>query len=147
MAALIELARSLRDARPRRRSRLVAFVNEEPPFFWSERWEASSMRRRAARGDDIRIMLSLEMLGYYRDERGTQKYPPMVRWFYPDRGDFVAFVSNLRSRSRAARGGSRAFATQCRFPARAPRQSRPSCRACLERSRLVLARRLSRGVW
>jgi hypothetical protein len=42
-------------------------------------------------------MLSLEMLGYYRDEPGTQRYPPLLRYFYPDRGNFIAFISNLRS--------------------------------------------------
>ena len=29
---------------------------------------------------------------------GSQKYPPIVSAFYPDRGDFVAFVGNLGSR-------------------------------------------------
>jgi hypothetical protein len=42
-------------------------------------------------------MLSLEMLGYYRAEPGSQRYPPFFRLFYPDRGDFLAFVSDFRS--------------------------------------------------
>ena len=60
----------------------------------------SMVYARAARkrGDDIRLMMSLEMLGCYRDEPGSQRYPPLFRYFYPDRGNFVALVSNLRSR-------------------------------------------------
>jgi len=28
----------------------------------------------------------------------SQAYPPLLKWFYPDRGNFIAFVSNFRSR-------------------------------------------------
>ena len=44
-------------------------------------------------------MISLEMLGYY-DHRpaGSQHYPPLFRWFYPDRGDFLGLLQkNFRS--------------------------------------------------
>jgi Zn-dependent M28 family amino/carboxypeptidase len=50
------------------------------------------------RGDDIRLMMSLEMLGSYSDLPGSQRYPPLFRYFYPDRGNFIAFVSNFSSR-------------------------------------------------
>jgi Zn-dependent M28 family amino/carboxypeptidase len=36
VAAVLELARLFRDARPARTARCVAFVNEEPPFYRSE---------------------------------------------------------------------------------------------------------------
>ncbi|NNG02849.1 MAG: M28 family peptidase, partial [Inquilinus sp.] len=42
-------------------------------------------------------------LGYYRSETGSQHYPPLFRLFYPDRGDFLALVSNLRSRPEMLR--------------------------------------------
>ncbi len=116
VAALIELARLLRDARPARTIRLVAFVNEEPPFFYFGNM-GSRVYARAARmrGDDIRIMFSLEMLGCYSDELGSQKYPPLLRYFYPDRGNFIAFVSNLRSRC-ALRAAVDAFKAGTDFP-------------------------------
>jgi hypothetical protein len=43
-------------------------------------------------------MLSLETIGYYDERPGTQEYPlrPLAL-FYPDRGDFIAFVANLSS--------------------------------------------------
>ena len=99
VAALLEISRRFRDIRPERTVRFVAFVNEEPPFFyWRQMGSMVYARAARKRGDDIRLMMSLEMLGCYRDEPGSQRYPPLFRYFYPDRGNFVALVSNLRSR-------------------------------------------------
>jgi Zn-dependent M28 family amino/carboxypeptidase len=116
VAGLIEIARELRSCPLQRTVRLVAFVNEEPPFFrggqmGSEQYAAAAR----ARGDDIRVMLSLEMLGCYRDEPGSQAYPPFLKWCYPERGNFIAFVSNLRSR-RALAEVTAAFRAHCDFP-------------------------------
>ena len=101
VAAMLAIARALSANKyaPARTVRFVAFVNEEPPFFWNEGMGSLVYAKACkARGDAIVGMLSLETLGYYRDEPGTQKYPPVVSWFYPDRGDFVGFVGNLGSR-------------------------------------------------
>jgi len=109
VAGILEIARHLRGAQPDRTVKLVAFVNEEPPFFFfgemGSKVYAEAARRR---GDDIRVMLSLEMLGCYSDLPRSQSYPPFFRWFYPDRGNFIAFVSNLGSR-RALREVVAAF--------------------------------------
>ena len=37
-------------------------------------------------------MISLEMLGFYSDAPGSQKYPPVLDLFYPSHGDFIGFV-------------------------------------------------------
>lgn len=117
VAALIEIARALRGANCARTVRLVAFVNEEPPFFyWGEMGSRVYARAARARGDDIRVMLSLEMLGCYSDAPGSQAYPPLLGSFYPKAGNFVGFVSNLRSR-RALREVVRAFESASDFPA------------------------------
>jgi Zn-dependent M28 family amino/carboxypeptidase len=117
VAALIEIARTLRDMRCERTVKFVAFVNEEPPFFGSGEMGSGVYARAArARGDDIRAMLSLEMLGSYSDAPGSQSYPPLLRFFYPDAGNFIGFVSNLRSR-RALRDVVRAFRSASDFPA------------------------------
>ena len=101
VAALLEIGRLLRTAAPAHCVRCVAFVNEEDPFFFlGDMGSLVYARAARARGDRIRLMLSLEMLGYYRDEPGTQAYPPFLRRFYPDRGNFLGFVSNLRSRAQ-----------------------------------------------
>jgi hypothetical protein len=116
VAALLELARLLGPHVPARTLKLVAFVNEEPPFFYfgrmGSRVYAEAARRR---GENVRLMISLEMLGYYRDEPGSQAYPPLFRHFHPDRGNFIAFVSNFRS-ARAMRRAEAAFRRHSDFP-------------------------------
>jgi len=116
VAALLELTGLLRATAPRCSLRFVAFVNEEPPFFFTGQ-QGSLVYARAARrrGDRIRLMLSLEMLGYYRDAPGSQRYPPLFRWFYPDRGDFIALVANWRTR-RAMHQLAAAFRAVTPFP-------------------------------
>jgi Zn-dependent M28 family amino/carboxypeptidase len=117
VAAILELARLLVEARPERTIKLVAFVNEEPPFFfWGEMGSKVYARAARARGDDIRVMLSLEMLGCYSDDKGSQGYPPLLKYFYPAQGDYIAFVSNIRSR-HALRSVFDAFRASSRFPA------------------------------
>ncbi len=120
VAALLELSRALAQAKSMklaRTVRFVAFVNEESPFF--DRSEMGSMvyaRAARARGDDIRLMVSLEMLGYYSDAPGSQRYPPPFGFFYPDRANFIGFVSNFASR-RELRDWVQAFRAHSDFPA------------------------------
>jgi Zn-dependent M28 family amino/carboxypeptidase len=117
VAAMLELTRLLAASAPARTLRFVAFVNEEPPFFfWKQMGSMHYARAARARGDDIRLMISLETLGCYNDAPGSQRYPPLFRWFYPDRGNFVAFVSNFRSR-RALLRTVDAFRGASDFPA------------------------------
>ena len=116
VAALLEVARSLRDWRPARTWRFVAFVNEEPPFFKSGQMGSRVHAERAtARGEKILAMFSLETIGFYADTPGSQKYPFPFRWFYPDRGDFLAFVANLASRDLVHRTLA-AFRAAAEFP-------------------------------
>ena len=80
--------------------RFVAFANEEVPYFSSPAMGSFAWAKRAReRGERIRAMFSLEMLGYYRDAPGSQRYPFPLGFFYPDRGDFIAFVGDLGARS------------------------------------------------
>ncbi|OGK98427.1 MAG: aminopeptidase [Candidatus Rokubacteria bacterium RIFCSPHIGHO2_12_FULL_73_22] len=117
VAALLEISRRLAPAAPARTLRLVAFVNEEPPFFATRAMGSDVYARAArARGDDIRLMLALESLGCYSDAPGSQRYPPLLGWCYPDRGNFLAFVSNRRSR-RLLRRTVALFGEGCDVPA------------------------------
>ena len=94
VAVLIELAAMKLPVR------FVAFANEEMPYFQGPEMGSWTWARRAReRGDTIRAMFSLEMLGYYRDTPGSQRYPPPLGLFYPDRADFIAFVGDLGARS------------------------------------------------
>ena len=115
-AAVLELARLLREEPLDRTVRLVAFVNEEPPFFLTEHMGSRVYAREAARrGDRIVAMLSLETIGYYSSEPGSQRYPPPLGLAYPDRGDFIGFVGNVASRALVRRSVG-AFRRHARFP-------------------------------
>jgi len=94
VAVLIELAAMKLPVR------FVAFANEEMPYFQGPEMGSWTWARRAReRSDTIHAMFSLEMLGYYRDAPGSQRYPPPLGLFYPDRADFIAFVGDLGARS------------------------------------------------
>ncbi len=109
VAALLEHSRLFTALEPAVTVRFVAFVNEEPPFFMgSEQGSVVYARAARARGDDIRLMVSLETIGYYSEAPGSQRYPPFLDWFFPDTGNFLGFVSNLRSR-RVLRHAAAAF--------------------------------------
>jgi hypothetical protein len=116
VAALLELARRFAEVEPARTVRFVAFANEEPPFFMT-RQQGSIVYARAARqrGDDIRLMASLETMGYFSDAAGSQRYPPLFRHFYPDRGNFLGLVSDFRSRPAMLRLAA-AFRAASEFP-------------------------------
>jgi Zn-dependent M28 family amino/carboxypeptidase len=114
VAALIELAGMLgQEGLP---IRFVAFVNEEMPYFLGpEMGSWNSARRSRERGETVRAMISLEMLGYYRDEPRTQSYPPPLGLLYPDRANFIAFVGDLGARS-LVRKAIGAFRRNAAFP-------------------------------
>ena len=67
------------------------------------------MRERAReRGERIVAMYSLETIGWYSDAPGSQHYPFPFSWFYPDRGNFLAFVAQPRvARARCTRRSRR----------------------------------------
>jgi Zn-dependent M28 family amino/carboxypeptidase len=116
VAALLEIARLLAGADLPRSVRLVAFVNEEPPFFYgTEMGSRIYAERMLQRGEQVRAMLSLETIGYYTDAPASQRYPFPFRYFYPDTGNFVGFVGNLGSR-RLVREAVAAFRDAAAFP-------------------------------
>ena len=116
VAALIEIARGLKDHKPGRTIKLVAFVNEEQPFFfWGDMGSQVYAVAARKRKEDILLMISLEMLGYYRDEPGSQHYPALFENFHPDTANFIAFVSNINS-FFALRRAAKAFRHHSDFP-------------------------------
>lgn len=112
VAALLELARAFATRSPARTVRFVAFANEEPPFFQTDDMGSLHYARRAkARGERVVAMLSIETIGAYSDEPGSQQYPlPLFGALYPDTADFITFVGNVGSRHlvRRAIGAFRA---------------------------------------
>ena len=121
VAALLEISRMFQALEPVLTVRFVAFVNEERPFFWT-RQQGSMVYAEAARrrGDDIRLMASLETIGCYSNEPGSQSYPPLFRFFYSDRGypdcgNFIGIVSDRCSETAMQRLAT-VFRAQSDFP-------------------------------
>lgn len=116
VAGVLELARVFAGTPQARTIRFVFFPNEEPPSFptaaMGSRHYATAARQR---NDQIVAMLSIESIGYYDTEKGSQRYPFPLNLAYPDVGDFIGFVSNLRSRSLLLRAID-VFRTHATFP-------------------------------
>jgi Zn-dependent M28 family amino/carboxypeptidase len=115
-AALFELASRFASRSADRTLRFVAFVNEEPPHFQTT--DMGSLRyagRSRERKERVVAMLSLESIGYFSTAEGSQKYPPPLGFFYPSRGDFIAFVGNPGSRALVRRTVG-TFRDRARFP-------------------------------
>jgi hypothetical protein len=92
-AATLALARTFAGQPQERTVRFVLFVNEEPPYFWSDDMGSLVYARSCKqRGDNIVGMLSLETIGFYSDKPGSQDYPPPLSAAYPNTGNFIGFV-------------------------------------------------------
>ena len=114
VAAVIELSRLLASRELSRTVRFVLFVNEEPPFFQTRDMGSLHYARRCRERDEqIVAMFSLETMGCFSDAEGSQHYPFPFSFFYPSRGNFIAFVGNLSSQGlvRQAVGSFRRHAS------------------------------------
>jgi hypothetical protein len=93
VAGLLELSRLLKAAnRPlTHRIDLVAFTMEEQPFPCSG--SAAHAQQLRQQGVPVKGMISLEMIGYFKDTKGSQTYPlKLLRWLYPDTGNFIGVI-------------------------------------------------------
>lgn len=99
VAGLIELGKSLKGAELKTRVLLVGFTLEEPPHFGTEEMGSWFFARALASSNKkVKAMISLEMIGYYSDEPGSQEYPsPLMRLFYPGEGNFIAVAANFKN--------------------------------------------------
>jgi Zn-dependent M28 family amino/carboxypeptidase len=97
VAAILALADILKSSQPQRNIRFVAFANEESPYFNGEGMGSLNFARACKRANEnVVAMYSLETMGYFSNEEGSQSYPPGVTG-YPSCGNFIAFVANLAS--------------------------------------------------
>ncbi len=97
VAGVIELAHLLGAQMPLMEVELVAFTLEEPPYFQTANMgsavHAASLRREGAK---VRMMFSLEMIGCFSDESGSQSFPiPLMALFYPSKGNFIGVVGRF----------------------------------------------------
>lgn len=116
VAACLYLARRFKLLPQARTLKIVFFVNEEPPAFWTAdmgSWVYAKACR--ARKDNIVAMLSIESIGYYSDAPGSQRLLPPMNRLYPTTGNYIAFVSNYSSRSLNKRA-IKVFRDTTQFP-------------------------------
>lgn len=91
VAVLLELARTFATEPPKYPLRLVAFDLEEYGLLGSADYAAHLRQQQ----QPLRLMISLEMLGYCNSNPGSQRYPAPLERFYPNRADFIALIGNL----------------------------------------------------
>ena len=100
VAGLIELAHLLGRAPKASLNtsvELVAYTLEEPPFFATQHMgsavHAASLKQQRV---PVRLMLSLEMIGYFTDAPNSQRYPvAAMKLTYPSVGNFIAVVGKI----------------------------------------------------
>ena len=94
VAGLLELARLLKAQPLKQRVELVAFTNEEQPFFRTP-YMGSAVHSKSIKdaGKRVVLMLSLECIGYFSDAPGSQSHPArLLNSIYPTVGNFIALV-------------------------------------------------------
>lgn len=97
VAGLLELARLLGNAQLPIRVELVAYTLEEPPFFRSEQMGSAVHAKVLKReGAVVRVMFSLEMIGYFSDAADSQQFPiSALSLFYPTKGNFISVIGEM----------------------------------------------------
>ncbi|UOQ74306.1 M28 family peptidase [Hymenobacter cellulosilyticus] len=96
VAGLLETARLLHALKPtlKRRIDFVAYSLEEPPFFGTEDM-GSAVHAKSLHDQKIavRAMICYEMIGYFSDEPGSQRFPDdRLAQLYPNTGNFITVV-------------------------------------------------------
>jgi len=100
VAGMLALAELLARSKPASTVRFVAFALEEPPAYRTRHMGSYHYARSLKeKGEDVRGMICLEMIGFFSDDRGSQFYPlPFFKLAFPSRGNYIALVGNMRSR-------------------------------------------------
>ncbi len=92
VAVLLELARAFSHQPTNYPVRFVAFDLEEYGLIGSDRYAENLHQQR----QKLRLMLSLEMLGYCTHTPNSQRYPvAAMQAIYPSTGNFIGLIGNL----------------------------------------------------
>jgi len=99
VAGLLELGKLIKTLNLKNRIELVAYTLEEPPnFATTNMGSAQHATNSRLKNKKIKIMISLEMIGYFNEEEGSQQYPSkLLSLIYPDKGNFIAVVDQVLS--------------------------------------------------
>lgn len=117
VAVLLELARRLQGKSFERPISLVFFTNEEKPYHRPpHRGSFRYAHRLKSQAVPVRVMVSLEMLGYYTHKPNSQHYLSVpLSYMLPKTGHFLAFVGKFEQRP-LLRDGIRYFRKKRAFP-------------------------------
>ena len=95
VAGLIELGRLLDGVDLYETIQLVAFTLEEPPFFRTSGM-GSALHAQSLDNQQVDLMISLEMIGYFSDEPDSQRYPiQVISRLYPNTGNFIGVIGRF----------------------------------------------------
>lgn len=99
VVGLLELSRQLKGQKLNKRIDLVAYSLEEPPYFRTENMGSYVHAKSLADNKtEVYGMISLEMIGYFKDEKKSQSYPiGLLSIFYGKRGDYITIVKKFSS--------------------------------------------------
>ncbi len=104
IAAILELAAALGTSHHKRTIRFVALPTHEYPFWDGDGVSSYRYAKQCrAENENVVAMISLDTIGYYSDERSSQRLLWGMDSLYPDRGNFIAFVSNNKNRDLVRR--------------------------------------------
>jgi len=97
VAGLLELARVLKENPPKCDVQLVSYTLEEPPAFGTEKMGSFiHAKRLKEQGVKVKLVIALDMIGFYNDEENSQMYPvPLMNLYYPNQANFISIVSNF----------------------------------------------------
>jgi len=107
VAGLLETARLISENQPEMDYGIdfVAYNLEEAPFFATEKM-GSFIHAKSLNESGVNVlgMICYEMIGYFSDEPGSQKFPSKeVAKLYPDTGNFITVVGIEKYREFNAR--------------------------------------------
>ncbi len=99
IVGLLELARLLKGQKLNYRIDLVAYTLEEPPFFRTESMGSYVHAKSLFDAQkEVFGMISLEMIGFFKDEKHTQDYPlKILSLIYGNRGNYITLVKKFGS--------------------------------------------------
>ena len=99
VVGLLELARLLKGKKLQYRVDLVAYTLEEPPFFRTQ-YMGSYIHAKSLYENNIEVygMVSVEMIGYFKDEKRSQHYPvKLLSVFYGNKGNYITLVKKFKA--------------------------------------------------
>lgn len=97
VAGLLELARLLSENPPSYPVQLIAYSLEEPPAFATQAMGSAVHAHSLSTSEQkVKLMISLEMIGYFKDEKDSQQFPiKLLNALYPDKGNFISVIGRL----------------------------------------------------